>query len=89
VVDEDEAQIFSGGEKEIKTIVSKFDDASHTEWFTSMFNQFAGDVEAGVHVTGELKESYWCVATIEAIYRSQAEGCREVAIDSDLSFLEE
>ena len=89
VVDEDEAQIFSGGQKEKKTIVSKFDDASHTEWFSSMFDQFAGDVEAGVHVTSELKESYWCVATIEAIYRSQAEGCREVPIDSDLSFLED
>ena len=88
VVDEDEAQIFAAGQKQQLTIVSRFDDASHTEWFSSMFDQFCDDIEAGVHVTGELKESYWCVATIEAVYRSQAEGCREVEVDSDLSFLE-
>jgi len=88
VVDEDDAQLFSDGAAERKNIVSKFDDASHTEWFTSMFDQFVGDVEAGRHVTDELKESYWCIATIDAIYRSAAESGREVAIDSDLSFLE-
>jgi len=88
VVDENAAQFFSDGEVERRSIVSKFDDASHTEWFTSMFNQFVDDVNQGNKVTDELKESYWCIATIEAIYRSAAEGCREVPIDSDLSFLE-
>lgn len=88
VVDEDEAQIFVDGQCERRTIVSKFDDASHTDWFSSMFDAFVRDVEAGNFVTSELKESYWCVATIEAIYRSQAEGCREVEVESDLGFLE-
>ncbi len=88
VVDEDDAQLFSGGRGERKTIVSKFDDASHTEWFTSMFDQFAGDVRAGRHVTSELKESYWCIATIEAIYRSAEARGVEVEVASDLGFLE-
>jgi len=88
VVDEDEAQIFSEGRMERKTIVSKFDDASHTDWFTSMFDQFAGDVARGIHVTDELKESYWCIATIEAIYRSAAQGAQDVPIDSSLTFLD-
>ena len=88
VVDEDDAQLFTQGRSERRRIVSKFDDASHTEWFTSMFDQFAADVQAGRHVTSELRESYWCIATIEAIYRSAAAQGREVAVDSDLSFLE-
>jgi predicted dehydrogenase len=87
VVDEDDAQLFMGGQTERKTIVSKFDDASHTAWFTSMFEQFVADIAAGNHVTGELKESYWCIATIEAIYRSAGEQAREVTIDTDLGFL--
>jgi predicted dehydrogenase len=87
VVDEDDAQLVRQGRCERRNIVSKFDDASHTEWFTSMFEQFAGDVAAGPHVTSELRESYWCIATIEAIYRSATELGRDVPVDSDLSFL--
>jgi predicted dehydrogenase len=89
VVDEDDAQLVHGGTARRKTIVSKFDDASHTEWFTSMFDQFAGDVAAGRHVTSELRESYWCIATIEAIYRSAALGGIDVPVETDLSFLEQ
>jgi predicted dehydrogenase len=88
VVDEDDAQIISRGHNERRSITSKFDDASHTEWFASMFEQFVADVESGTHVTSELKESYWCIATIEAIYRSHAEGGREVPVNTDLSFLD-
>ena len=88
VVDEDDAQLICGDEATRKTIASRFDDASHTEWFTSMFDHFAEDVAAGRHVTDELKESYWCIATIEAIYRSAARQGSDVAIDSDLSFLD-
>jgi len=88
VVDEDDAQLFSSGREERRSIVSKFDDASHTEWFTSMFEQFASDVRQGTHVTGELRESYWCIATIEAIYRSAAQRGRDVTIDTDLGFLD-
>jgi len=88
VVDEDRAQIFSRDSVEHRTIVSRFDDASHTSWFTSMFEQFVGEVERGSHLTDELKESYWCMATIEAIYRSAARQCCEVEVDTDLSFLD-
>jgi predicted dehydrogenase len=87
VVDEDDAQIIRNGQVERKTIVSKFDDASHTEWFTSMFNQFTADIEQKHYVTSELKESYWCIATIEAIYQSAAQRGLDVAVKSDLSFL--
>ena len=88
VVDEDDAQLVENGKLERRTIVSKFDDASHTEWFTSMFEQFLADVRAGRHVTSELRESYWCIATIEAIYRSAEKSGAEVAVESDLSFLD-
>lgn len=87
VVDEDDAQLFSGNKAQRKNIVSKFDDASHTEWFTSMFNQFYTDVQAKNFVTSELKESYWCIATIEAIYKSAASGGVDTPIDTDLNFL--
>jgi predicted dehydrogenase len=88
VVDEDEAQLVSDGKLERRTIASKFGDASHTEWFTSMFEQFVTDVRAGRHVTTELRESYWCIATIEAIYRSAAQRGAAAAVESDLGFLE-
>jgi len=87
VVDEDEAQMVIDGKMERKNIVSKFDDASHTEWFTSMFEQFTGDIAQQHHVTAELKESYWCIATIEAIYRSAAQMGAEVKVESDFGFL--
>jgi predicted dehydrogenase len=88
VVDEDDAQLVSDGKLSRKAIVSKFDDASHTEWFTSMFEQFVDDVEQRRHVTSELKESYWCIATIEAIYRSASLRGQDVPVESDLSFLD-
>ena len=88
VVDEDNAQFIHGAEVERRTIVSKFDDASHTEWFTSMFRQFEQDIEQGNHVTTELIEAYWCMATIEAIYASQAQQSREVPIETSLDFLD-
>ena len=88
VVDEDEAQFFHAGEVKRSTIESDFDDASHTKWFTSMFRQFEQDIAQGSHVTSELKEAYWCMAVIEAVYRSQAAQSQEVAIETDLGFLE-
>ncbi len=89
VVDEDEAQVTThNGQVERKTIISKFDDASHTAWFTSMFDQFAVEVADKRYVPAELKESYWCIATIEAIYRSAAQKGLDMPVDTDLSFLE-
>jgi len=87
VVDEDEAQFFHNGEARRSTIESDFDDASHTKWFTSMFRQFEQDIADGTHVSSELKEAYWCMAVIEAIYRSRDAQSQEVAIETDLGFL--
>lgn len=89
VVDEDQVQIAAGDELQRRTINSTFEDASHAAWFPPLFDQFAQEVSRGTFVTPELIEAYWCVATIEAIDRSAARGGAEVAVDAELSFLEQ
>ncbi len=88
IVDQDQAQIVSGAETQRRTISSTFDDPSHSTWFTPMFDQFAQEVAGGRWVTDELVQAYGCIATIEAIYRSAAQGGADVKVDADLDFLE-
>jgi predicted dehydrogenase len=63
------------------TAKSDWMDASHTEWFDPVFQAFAAAIEQEDFLPRDLIDAYMCVATIEAGYRSAADGCREVAID--------
>jgi predicted dehydrogenase len=70
-----------------ETIVSAFNDASHTSWFTSMFEAFRHAIESRDYVSQELREAYMCCHLIERIYDSAADGCRELPIDLGFDFL--
>ena len=65
-------------------IESDWMDASHTKWFNSLFDQFKAAIAAGEYVHRELREAVACVQIIETCYRSNAEGCRELALPLDV-----
>ena len=72
---------------EKRVIVSAFNDASHTTWFTSLFEQFRGAIERKEYVSRDLEEAYVCCHLIERIYDSAADGCRELPVDTSFDFL--
>jgi predicted dehydrogenase len=63
-----------------RLVSSSWMDASHTAWFRALHQQFAGAIERGEHVGAELRESFGCVALIEAAYASASARGREVAL---------
>ena len=66
------------------TIASHWTDASHTQWFDSLFDQFKAAMQSGDFVSRELREAVACVQIIETCYRSSAEGSRELALPLDV-----
>jgi len=65
-------------------IESHWMDASHKQWFDSLFEQFKAAMAAGDYVGTELREAVACIQIIETCYRSNAEGCRELALPLDV-----
>ena len=65
-------------------IESHWMDASHTQWFNSLFDQFKTAMAAGDFVNRELREAVACVQIIETSYRSSAEGGREMPLPLDV-----
>ncbi len=57
-------------------------DASHVQWFDSLFDQFRGAILRGEPVSQETLEAYRCVALIEGVYRSEKEGGCEMPLFS-------
>ena len=83
--DDFELQTAAGSEK--KVIVSAFNDASHTGWFTSLFESFRAAVDSHDYVSRELEEAYMCCHLIERIYDSAADGCREVSVEGSYAYV--
>jgi predicted dehydrogenase len=65
-------------EVERKPISSHWMDASHTSWFSSVFDGFLAAVRDGTWVGREARDAYRCVELITAAYRSARLGSREV-----------
>jgi len=86
-ISDDDFELATAAGVEKRTIVSAFNDASHTSWFTSMFEAFRGAIERKDYVSRELEEAYMCVHLIERIYESAAVGCRELPVEASLEFL--
>lgn len=63
-----------------RAIASHWMDASHVTWFASLFAKFRQALRTGDHVSAETLESYRCIEIIDAIYRSSADGSREVPL---------
>lgn len=97
MVDDDDIQVASkivqlestgvSGNTRRFSIASHWGDASHVEWFNSMFDQFRECIAAGDFVNAELKEAYHCIQIITKAYESSDSGCLEKKLDTSFSFL--
>jgi predicted dehydrogenase len=65
-------------------IESHWMDASHKQWFDSLFEKFKASIAAGDYAGAELREAVACIQIIETCYRSNAEGCRELPLPLDV-----
>ena len=61
-------------------VVSSWMDASHVDWFRSLFDQFALAVAAGDYAGREVEASVRCVELISEAYASAADRSRERAL---------
>jgi len=89
VIDDDDWELTTGkasGRPRIEkgVIESHWMDASHKQWFDSLFEKFKAAMAAGDYVGTELREAVACIQIIETCYRSSAEGCRELALPLDV-----
>ncbi|HYZ88448.1 MAG TPA: Gfo/Idh/MocA family oxidoreductase [Myxococcales bacterium] len=89
VIDDDDYELTTAARSakprvEKGTIASHWMDASHTQWFDSLFDQFKSAVQSGDFVGRELREAVACVQIIETCYRSSAEGSRELPLPLDV-----
>jgi predicted dehydrogenase len=69
-------------EVEKREIRSHWMDASHVSWFNSLFDQFQEAIRKGEWVGREAREAYLCIQLITTAYRSAAEGCRELPLET-------
>lgn len=65
---------------ERRTIGSDWMDASHTQWFNAMFDQFLQAIGSGHYAGKEAQDACRCVEIIATAYRSAASGCRELPL---------
>ncbi len=89
VIDDDDWELTTGvssGKPRVEkgTIASHWMDASHTQWFDSLFDQFKAAMQSGDFVGRELREAVACVQIIETCYRSSADGSRELPLPIDV-----
>ena len=87
-INDDDFELATASGSEKKVIVSAFNDASHTSWFTSLFESFRAAIDSRDYVSRELEEAYMCCHLIERIYDSAADGCREVEVDGSFEFMQ-
>lgn len=85
-ISDDDFEVVTPAGTEKRVIVSAFNDASHTSWFTSMFGAFRDAIARKDWVNRELEEAYMCCQLIERIYDSAAQGCRELPVDTNVDF---
>jgi predicted dehydrogenase len=90
VIDDDEYELTTGtasGKPRVQkgVIESHWMDASHTQWFNSLFEQFKAAMHGGDFVNRELREAVACIQVIENCYRSSAEGSKELPLPLDVT----
>lgn len=67
---------------ERRSIASHWSDASHTQWFNSLFNDFGRAIATGEFAGKEAQDALRCVEVIEAAYSSARAHCLEVHLGS-------
>lgn len=74
-VSDDRIVLARGGEeRELRFEAGMSANSSHSEWFVPLFQDFASRIESGNHSRDALEEAVASVRTLEACYRSSAEG---------------
>src|SRR5215831_15373196 len=73
---------------ERRCIQSHWMDASHINWFNSMFDDFKSAIDTNAFVGKEAREAYFCIQVISAAYRSAADGCREIPLSTEIGWAE-
>lgn len=71
---------------EKKNIKSDWMDASHVQWFNSLFDGFKKAIDQGDFVGKEAKEAYLCIQLINQAYESAKEKSKELPLQSEVSF---
>jgi predicted dehydrogenase len=66
---------------ERRTISSKWGDASHVQWFNSLFDDFLRAIERSDFAGREAQDAMKCIQVIETAYRSACTHCLELSID--------
>ena len=69
-ISDDDFELATAKGVEKRVVVSAFNDASHTSWFTSLFDAFRDAIARRDYVSDELREAYMCCHLIERIYHS-------------------
>lgn len=67
-----------------RQISSHWMDASHTQWFNALFDQFKEAIRSETYVGKEAEEAYRCIELIDAAYRSAKDASREVKLETKL-----
>jgi predicted dehydrogenase len=70
----------SGTVSDARHAPSKWMDASHQEWFGSLFEDFCRAIRDEEYISASTIDAIQCVATIHAAYESAAQRSAEVAI---------
>jgi predicted dehydrogenase len=87
IADDDSVVVHRTGGEDKPTAVgdarhapSQWMDASHKEWFGSLFDDFCRAIQDGLYVSPHTIDAIQCVATIHAAYESAARRSAEVAV---------
>ena len=65
---------------EKKSLNSDWNDASHTSWFNSLFDEFQAAIERKDFAGKEAQDAIRCVQLINTAYRSAQQGSRELPL---------
>lgn len=68
-------------EVERRSASSDWMDASHVKWFNAMFDGFVSAMERKEYVGLDALDAQHCIEVIDTAYASDADGCREMALD--------
>jgi predicted dehydrogenase len=65
---------------EKRSVRSYWEDASHADWFNSLFDEFCEAMDRGDFAGKEAQEALLCVHLINTAYRSAQQGSRQLAV---------
>jgi predicted dehydrogenase len=65
---------------ETRKVGSDWMDASHVEWFNSLFDGFRTAIDRRDYAGRDAQEAFRCVQLIDAAYRSAASNCQDMPL---------